>query len=52
MSSIKYDTEQGVLYTMLNGVPHKLVTETELTKEGVKVIAKYVPAPVIGVSNE
>lgn len=44
MSSIQYDTETGITYTMINGVPHKLVTENIGIEGGFKVVTKLVPA--------
>ena len=44
MTSTQYKTETGVLYQMIQGVPHKLVTETIEVEGGIKVITKLVPA--------
>lgn len=47
MSSIAYDIETGTPYTMIKGVPHKLVTEYLEDKTGVTVTAKFVPAKTL-----
>ena len=52
MSSIAYDVETGTPYTMIKGVPHKLVTETKEDKDGVTVTAKFVPAKTLPNNNK
>ena len=47
MSSIAYDVETGTPYTMIKGVPHKLVTEYSEDKEGITVTVKFVPAKTL-----
>ena len=47
MSSIAYDIETGTPYTMIKGVPHKLVTEYLEDDTGVTVTAKFVPAKTL-----
>lgn len=45
LREVKYKMKQGVTYTMFNGVPYELVTETKENKLGVTLTTKFVPAP-------
>lgn len=44
MSEVSFKTEPGVTYYLIDGVPYRLVTETQQTDVGWKTIMKYVPA--------
>lgn len=44
MSDTQYKMETDVVYQIIQGVPHRLVTETIKVEGGIKVITKLVPA--------